>query len=228
MAPNWRTSYRLKCSALVAVMRLGASYEPLPPDRALQWAEIVPVAVGPKAPPDDTCRQRGRMALQLLGCTGRQGALQQCARTPLEEGLRVAVVDLRVFVPEVLPVLSTLADPALRGHLNEIPFVERLLGVPVPLFGGPERKDERRAAPGPGESCKAAVADAVGRSEIELIRRLPAEARIELGCKLGTLATDANLYGTQLAAFCKGLLCSAHCTQGPPGTGKRHPVKHTD
>jgi hypothetical protein len=41
--PNWKTTYRLKTSGLVAVAVLAASREPLMRSHALTWAEIVPV-----------------------------------------------------------------------------------------------------------------------------------------------------------------------------------------
>ena len=48
---------------------------------------------------------------------------------PLEAGTRVAVIDLQVFVPEVVSVLSTVADPALSEHLKQIPFGRALIGT---------------------------------------------------------------------------------------------------
>jgi hypothetical protein len=132
VSPNWCTSYRLKCSGLVAVARLSVSQEALHPSLQLQWAEIVPVAYGPRDGPDQDFRhrQQGRLALKLLSradcCT-----LQQF-ETSLEIGSRVAVIDLRIFVPEVVPVLSTCADPLLSQYLAQIPFVERLIGQGAP------------------------------------------------------------------------------------------------
>lgn len=45
VAPNWKTSYRLKCSALVAVVPLGSSQEALAPPLRISWAEIVPAGM---------------------------------------------------------------------------------------------------------------------------------------------------------------------------------------
>lgn len=71
LPPNWRTTYRLQCSALVAVARLAASQEALDVrDCPLQWAEIVSTGhdrgAVPAADQDHLHRQQGRVALRLL------------------------------------------------------------------------------------------------------------------------------------------------------------------
>ena len=107
IAPNWRTSYRLNCSALCAIGRLDVAHAPLQPSFAINWAEIVPVSTA-QGNDEGQNRSRGRMAVRLLGqsdCSALQG------RVDLRVGTRIFVIDLRVFAPEVLPVLSTYANP---------------------------------------------------------------------------------------------------------------------
>jgi hypothetical protein len=68
--PNWRTTYRLQTSALVAVVKLGVSQQKLSRDKSIQWAEIVnynqraPGQGGFKG--DWESRQQGHVALRLL------------------------------------------------------------------------------------------------------------------------------------------------------------------
>ncbi len=102
--PNWCTSYRLKCAGLVGVVQLGASHETLRPECSLQWGEIVAVSLHPGygADQDFKERARGRMAIRLLN-SGDLSSLQQSPDL-LVVGARVAVIDLRVFVPEVISV----------------------------------------------------------------------------------------------------------------------------
>jgi len=102
--PNWCTSYRLKCAGLVGVVQLGASHERLRPECSLQWGEIVAVSLRPGCGADQDFKERarGRMAVRLLN----RGDLSILEQRPelLCVGTRVAVIDLRVFVPEVISV----------------------------------------------------------------------------------------------------------------------------
>jgi hypothetical protein len=65
-----------------------------------------------------------------------------------------------------------------------------------------------------------AVAHAIDSSELDIVQRLPVDAKAKLVQDISSVATRARLYGTQLEAFSRALSCSVHCTQGPPGTGK--------
>jgi hypothetical protein len=151
-------------------------------------------------------RANGRMAIRLLGCNSA-GHLHPTSDATVTHGARLAIIDLRVFVPEVIPVLSICADPALGTQLDAIPFSQRLIGNGAP-------------PPAMVTSASAAVEEAVRLSEIELLQRLSPDTRERLATEIGGLARRANLYGTQLDAMVQGLTCSLHCTQGPPGTGK--------
>jgi hypothetical protein len=118
IAPNWRTTYRLSVSALVAVIRLSVSKDPLSRSDAIEWGEIV--AIDPKAGAlgDSSYRAKGKLAVRLLTNGDCSGMLNE---SHLEVGSRVAVIDLRVFVPEVISVLATFADDLFLSHLSQIP-----------------------------------------------------------------------------------------------------------
>ena len=162
-------------------------------------------------------RENGKMALRILN-RADLGMQQQLSTFTLDVGTRVAIIDLRVFVPEVVSVLSTIADPTLSEQLSQIPFIGRLIGQdpispvePITL----------------GTSFSEAILQSVAQSEIDTIRRLPAKAKAKLSSEITSLMSAANLDGTQLEAFSSGLTQSVHCTQGPPGTGKVFHNAHT-
>ncbi len=64
--PRWNTSYRLQPSALVAVVKLATEGQSLGRGLPLQWAEVVPCSLDPRAGPEWKNRQAGRLALRFL------------------------------------------------------------------------------------------------------------------------------------------------------------------
>lgn len=209
--PNWNTTYRLQPSALVAVVKLGVSGERLPRDCPLQWAEVV--SIDPKDHrAEKGYRERGQIALRLL-TRGDIPALSAEVETPLETRSPVAIIDLRVFVPEVVSVLATLTNDSFATHLAHMPYISRLIGNPPPLLG---------FAYSPTASICENVTQAISHSEIEFVHRLDAHRRADLARQICALQPVRSLYGTQLEAFSSALATSIHCTQGPPGTGKSY------
>ena len=116
----------------------------------------------------------------------------------VEVGSRIAIIDLRVFVPEVLSVLSTFARPNFSTHLAQIPFIASLIGR-APTIDPLADLDLSVMV------CKDVIVNAIDRSEIDVVRRLPPEQRRGLGEHIAHLTRDANLYGTQLQAFASAL-----------------------
>jgi hypothetical protein len=131
----------------------------------------------------------------------------------LEVGSRVAVIDLRVFVPEVISVLATFADDLFLSHLSQIPFINRMIGKAEPFAA---------LKAGTFPNAKAAIDYALQNSEIEYVQRLMPNVRAQLANQIYALKPVKSLYGTQLDAFVSSLQSSIHCTQGPPGTGKSY------
>lgn len=210
IAPNWKTSYRLQPSALVAIVKVGTPGQRIPSDSVLQWAEIVPVNPQDGLSGDWKCRQGGRMAVRLLS-RGDCAVLSKDADIPLERRSHVAVIDLRVFVPEVISVLSTIASDAFVKHLSLIPFVNRLIG---------QNSDPSEFCYNSRQSVSENIQNAIESSEIDFIHRLDPDARRKIAAQILAIPQVQTLYGTQLEAFCGALSSSMHCTQGPPGTGK--------
>lgn len=205
--PNWSTTYRLKCSALVAVVRLSVSGEPLAENSKIEWAEIVPVNPQSGDRLDHKERARGRLALRLL--TRADLSSLKGDSEALQAGLRVAIIDLQVFLPEVIPVLSALTDPELMDHLRNIKFSSQLLGHPPADEGINHNND-----------VDVAIRHAIESTQLDVVMRL--ERKSSLISRISTLAKKYNLSGSQLTAFASALSSSLHCTQGPPGTGKSY------
>lgn len=156
-------------------------------------------------------RKRGRLAFRLLGRTDLP--ILNSDPEPLQVGQRIAIIDLRVFVPEVISVVSALTDSKLKDHLNNIRFVHKLIGEGKGGGEIPATFDEE-----PGDPIRKAL----GRTDIELFTKLPAHVKLHITEQIISLVRDATLDRTQLAAFEAGLSSSLHCTQGPPGTGKSY------
>jgi hypothetical protein len=207
--PNWNTSYRLQCSVLVALVPVDFAGEPLTRQHPIMWGEIVASDVTePKL--EGSARRNGELTVRLLS-RGDCAALRSEADAHLEAGAAVVVVDMRVFVPEVISVLATFAEPSFAQEIAHIPFIGRLIGC--------------EASPallqvGLGESIDSCVLRAVMGSEIDCVRNLANDVRQAIAQEICRLAPVRSLYGTQLQAFTAALMGSVHCTQGPPGTGK--------
>lgn len=212
IAPNWRTSYRLTVSALVAVVRLSVSKERLTRAHVLEWGEIVAMDFKAGAQADFNNRARGRIAIRLLNNGDCNGMLGEVG-TQLETGCRVAIIDLRVFVPEVISVLATFANDSFLPHLSQIPFIKRMIGNSEPF----QMIDAKHF-----HNPRDAIHQALQNSEIEYVKRLTPSARERLANLICALKPVTTLYGTQLDAFVSSLQSSIHCTQGPPGTGKSY------
>lgn len=209
IAPNWKTSYRLQPCALIGIVKLGSSREPLKRSSSIYWAEVVPVDAKNGSDFDWQARANGKIAFRLLS-RGDCPALSVDADSLLELGTCLAIIDLRVFVPEVISVLSTFAQESFKSHLDQIPFIQCLIGQ----------------SPGVNLNLNYAlskttvIAEAIKGSEIELIKRLTPDSLARLTQRICQLEQVKSLYGTQLEAFVDGLAGAVHCTQGPPGTGK--------
>jgi hypothetical protein len=210
IAPNWFSSYRLQCSALVAIVKLDVFDEPLRRDNKIIWCEAV--SIDPRGSLDEaSARKQGRMAVRPL-TRADCGVFRTEVDSSFDKGAPVAVIDLRVFVPEVISVLATFADTSFPKELECIPFIDRLIGA--------------QASPPPliqielGCTISNAVHYAVFASELECLRVLSNDVKDSICSDILSLRPVKSLYGTQLQAFAAALSTSVHCTQGPPGTGK--------
>ncbi len=195
---------------MVAVIKLSVSHEPIQRSSSIQWGEIVPYDIKSGANQDWSYRSKGCMAIRLLNRANCVGMPDE-TDAYFDLGVRVAVIDLRVFVPEVISVLNTFAKKDFKYQLDQIPFFERLIG-----HGSTQNHLEFN----PNESLLNHISYALENSEIDYIQRLDPLTKTELIREICALKPIQSLSGTQLEAFAAGLYSSVHCTQGPPGTGK--------
>lgn len=211
--PNWGTTYRLSAPALVAVVTLQCRGDALQPHHVIQWGEIVDYEVGKDASRREAQhRKDGCMAVRLLN-RGDCAALHSECDQPLEVGVHVAVIDLQVFVPEVVSVLNTFTAESFLPNLHSIPFMSSLIGQVYKGRGEEFHHNDHLSA---AENIRTAI----GCSDVEVVRRLTEEQRAAITARILALDVVKTLYGTQLEAFTNALAHPAHCTQGPPGTGK--------
>jgi hypothetical protein len=192
------------------VIKLSVSREPISRKSSIQWGEIVAYDIKSGANQDWTHRSRGCMAIRLLNKANCVGMPDETDAF-FDLGVRVAIIDLRVFVPEVISVLNTFSKNDFKNQLDQIPFFERLIG-----HGSTQKPLELNL----NNSINDIISYALVNSEIDYIQRLDPYAKSELIQDICALKPIRSLSGTQLEAFAAALYSSVHCTQGPPGTGK--------
>ena len=206
---NWRTTYRLQSSALVAVVKVAREMQCLEPSMPVYWAELVPFVQTRDPNQDFRHKSNGEVAVCFLS-TGDCADLK-IAHPALEKGCRVVIIDLRVFVPEVVSVLSAMASDSFVNHLQSIPFINQLIGT----------SDSTRIVSKKREgSIPQVVERAIFESDMECIKKLDVHQKGDICASISRLKAVKSLYGTQLDAFADALKFQVHCIQGPPGTGK--------
>lgn len=204
---NWRTTYRLKCAALVGVVRLAFSGQPLSSEMAVEWAEIVPLSTGKGYMEDYRARQNCTLAIRLL--TRNDLSLLKADSDGLQVGGKIALIDMQVFIPEVVPVLAAIADPSLEHHLQGIKFSSLLAGASSDFTEDFLESNIREM-----------IRKALDHSKMDILSRITnKDCLID---SISELAKRTKLDGTQFSAFCSALADGLHCTQGPPGTGKSY------
>ena len=194
----------------MAVIKLSVSREPLNSNSTIQWGEIVPYDIKAGVNNDWTYRSKGQLALRLLNKADCVGMADE-TDSFMDSGVCVAIIDLRVFVPEVISVLNTFSKKDFKDQLDQIPFLDRLIG------NGSIQKPLNK---NPNDSVESYISFALENSEIDYIQRLSPYTRSNLIKEICSLKPIKSLSGTQLEAFATALYSSVHCTQGPPGTGK--------
>ncbi len=157
---------------LVAVIKLSVSGEPIPRKSKIQWAEIVPYNIKEGAHQDWIHRSKGCMAIRLLNKTNCVGMPNE-TESFIDSGVCVALIDLRVFVPEVISVLNTFSKKDFQEQLEQIPFVQQLIGhqlIQKPL----------ESLNNCGLSQVDYISYALENSDIDFIQRLNSFHKIEL------------------------------------------------
>ena len=117
---------------LVAVIKISVTGEALSRKSRIQWGEIVTFENKKEGVNQDwEHRQQGRMAVRLLNKADCAGMCEE-SESHIDVSSHVAIIDLRVFVPEVISVLSTFAKQDFKDQLDQIPFFCQLIGHQSP------------------------------------------------------------------------------------------------
>jgi hypothetical protein len=213
-ATNWKTSYRLQPAGLVGIIKLPATHATISLSWSIYWGEIIVSDSRADDRVEYSRRENGCITVRLLS-KGDSLLLPTEVEYPFISGSKVAIVDFRVFVPEVFSVLATVAHPAFLSGLDRLPFKHSLLGLPNP-------EERPQGIVFPPHDISHSILLAVEKSNIPCMKTLTEPNKSDLVKEILNISLVKTLDRTQLEAFCKGLMSNFHCTQGPPGTGKSY------
>jgi len=113
------------------VIKLSVSREPISRSSSIQWGEIVAYDIKSGANQDWTHRSRGCMAIRLLNKANCVGMPDETDAF-FDLGVRVAIIDLRVFVPEV--ILDPYAKSELIQDICALKPIRSLSGTQLEAF----------------------------------------------------------------------------------------------
>eukprot|EP01039_Chlorochromonas_danica_P009656 gene9656-10676_t len=216
---NWFTTYRLQPTSLAAIIPLPARGVSLQERFPIYWAEIV-------AKEDDTkseCarRSRGELSVRLLNQSDSSTLSDQFDSNSnlFKKDCMLAIIDCRVFVPEVISVLSTLSSDAMEKSLRYLQFTNLILGSQhmEELVELDCTTDNWNRDLFVGLICRS-----IDQSDIKSIQRLSLADKQTLLRRIIALPQVMEMDRTQGMAFCGAIRNTVHCTQGPPGTGKSY------
>lgn len=210
---NWNTTYRLQPPSLVAVICVKQKWDPIQHTARLYWGEIVPMSSA-KDHQEGKLRAKGKLAVKVLSRSDCDQIDVNINAFPFRPGSRVAVIDCRLFVPEVMSVLSTLFHQDFQNGLQNLPFIKRILSRPL-------KENSIAAIPvAINFILRDIISQAIETSTIPYMKYLNVDVKSRLADRICSLETVRSLDHTQLEAFANGLNASFHTTLGPPGSGK--------
>lgn len=205
---NWATSYRLQISNLVGVVPLATANSSLNGSLPFYLGEIIAL----EAIPDELRKKRnGELSVRLLS-RNDSALLSNSTTLTLGRNDHVGIIDFRVFVPEVISVLSTICHSSFNDAFTRVRFAQPLLGN-ISHLGDPQEVYR-------GLDCNAQIYHAIMHSTIRSLQTLSIQAKQIIIRDLCSIRVIQTMDRTQLLAFCAGLQNALHCIQGPPGTGK--------
>jgi hypothetical protein len=209
---NWRTSYRLQPNMLVGIICLSIRNMELNPSMKIHWGEIV-IKDKEKGIFEEFSRRESNMiSIRLLSRSDFP------EMTPIHETFlnnsHLVIIDLRVFVPEVMTVLCTLAQKSFLDGFQKVSFTKFLLNPDCP----DEKSLEMMTLP--SSSLQAQLEIALGATSIDCLSTISQDKKTKIIEKICRLKMIQTLDKTQRESFVYALMKPLHCIQGPPGTGK--------
>ena len=230
VAVQWKTSYRLQPAALVGVVPVTAAKSSLEGDMQIFWGEIV---TSNRDEPEHRARERQQMTIRILSRTDCEQLPSQMD-LPFATDSTVVVIDMRVFVPEVISVLSTLTSTSFHDGFKGLSFSMALISRPSEDDNIKEIQhcnvetlhnevlSAKEIQHCNVETLHNEVLSALEGSDIRCIKQLGHDERDKIARKICAVSRVRTLDPTQKLAFTLGLSRMLHCTQGPPGTGKSY------
>lgn len=197
-------SLRQRCNALIGVVRLGALCEPLPADKYVEWAVTVDtggMAEHFKEVLGDECR----LAFRFLSQTDLP-SLRPSTHS-ISQGTNVAIIDLGASLPEIIPVLTSLADK------NFIPNLED-----IPLFISLTSSSNSEKYPSSYHKTEPCVSEMLEKSEIDVIQQLSPHGRKYLFARILKMIETCNFDVIQRKTFLSAFSSGLHWTQTPSVT----------
>jgi hypothetical protein len=198
--PNWNTTYRLNSAALVCIVPLSVRGEILAVDSTIYWAEIVPTDYDVI---ESQQRKQGKLSFRFLTKTDCSG-LPEESDIQISPGTPIAIIDCRVFVPEVISILGTFSKPSFNAEMEGIAFADSFIGKHKARILDYDNDD----------NINEIIYEAISKSNISFINRLDETTKSSLATKISNLNVVKSLRGTQLDAFASALFNNLHCTQG--------------
>lgn len=210
---NWSTSYRLQSSMLVGIISLDAIGLELKDSMKIRWGEIVTKDRNTKFNQESQRRRDGQLSIRLLShsdCSDIDTSFDSNFR----KNSHIAIIDLQVFVPEVITVLSTLGQQSFLDGFCGLSFQQYLLD---PEFDNQTSLTTRFSL---DSNITDKITYAIYHSSIDCVSTLTEAQKLKIITQISNLGPVKTLDATQSEAFVNALIHPLHCTQGPPGTGK--------
>jgi hypothetical protein len=209
---NWRTSYRLQPNMLVGVICVPYRNMELNPSMKIHWGEIV-LKDSNGFFEEFSRREANKISIRLFS----RSDFPEMAliHESFVNNSHLVIIDLRVFVPEVMTVLCTLGQKSFLDGFQKVSFSKYLLN--------PDCKDESLEIEktfSSSSSLRAQLEIALDATSIDYLSTISNEDKTKIVEKISRLEMVQTLDQTQRESFIYAIMKPLHCIQGPPGTGK--------
>jgi hypothetical protein len=206
---NWKTSYRLQCDHMVAIIPVSVENSQLSRSDILFWGEVVRKS-HKESNSEHVRRGKEEISIRIMGKNDCD-LFHDIDEHKFNLGKRIVVVDMRVFIPEVISVLATLASGTFKNGLKRVSFQQLLLDS--------TNADNMQISPSSNDLSEL-IYYSVRNSAISAVKKLSEEDKLEIFKMIWDIPQVRTLDDTQGKAFSSALLQSMHTVQGPPGSGK--------
>jgi hypothetical protein len=206
---NWNTTYRLQPANLLCIVLLATPGERLRTSQPIFWGEIIHDRNQRISP--GNMRRQGKISIRLLSKS--DSSMINYDDIPVRNRSCIAIIDCRVFVPEVISVLATFADPSFRSGLQGVSFGRYLLGDSVDDIMVEEGSIDNHPLDRLNDASPSEiVATAIRSSKLRAISKLPADVKETFILKVCSQPSVSTLDRTQAMALAKGFSYDLHCT----------------